>query len=357
MSSSTASEKHSTSANNRSHNQGSQNKGYTPAQVAAVNRVRKCRVSDYYAILDIEKPSSEGEIRKSYRKLALIMHPDKNCAPGADEAFKMVSKAFQVLSDADKKRIFDQTGADPDSRGAGGMGPSGFSGFSRAAGAGSPGMHFQGADISPEDLFNMFFGGAGHPAAGGGFGGGPNIRVHTFGGGGGGSPFTAFTNGGMPNRRGQQRPGAAGGPPEEFSLRNLTQLLPLLLLFGLPILMSLFGDTTGGYTNNLPTFKFNEKPPYVQQRTTPHHSIPYYVNPKEITNLNDRKLHQLDRRAEVSYIQGMRSRCYDEYEYKQQKIAESKGWFSTDEEAYNAAMNIPLASCELLDQLGVTYGR
>ncbi|KAA8909822.1 hypothetical protein TRICI_004355 [Trichomonascus ciferrii] len=353
--SSSSSEKHSTSASNRSHNQGRQDRGYTPAQVKAVERVRKCKVTDYYAILDIEKPSSEAEIRKSYRKLALIMHPDKNCAPGADEAFKMISKAFQVLSDGDKKRIYDQTGMDPDSRGGGG--PSGFSGFSRAGaggGGGGPGMHFQGADISPEDLFNMFFGGGGGPAGAqfSGFGGGPGIRVHTFGGG---SPF-AF---GGPNMRGARaQRGGAAPPQEEFSLRNLTQLLPLLLLFGLPILMSLFGDSTsGGYTNNLPTFKFHEKPPYVEQRTTPNHNIPYFVNPKETTNLNARKLNQLDRRAEVSYIQVMRSRCYDEYEYKQQKIADSKGWFSTDEEAYNAAINIPLASCEILDQLGVTYGR
>jgi DnaJ family protein B protein 12 len=86
--SSTSSERNSTSASNRSHNQGRQDREYTPAQQAAVNRVRKCKPTDYYGILDLESPSSDSEIRKAYRKLALIMHPDKNTAPGADEAFK-----------------------------------------------------------------------------------------------------------------------------------------------------------------------------------------------------------------------------------------------------------------------------
>lgn len=86
--SSTSSEANSTNARKRDHNQGRQDRAYTTAQAAAVERVRKCRVTDYYAVLDIESSSTETEIRKAYRKLALIMHPDKNGAPGADEAFK-----------------------------------------------------------------------------------------------------------------------------------------------------------------------------------------------------------------------------------------------------------------------------
>jgi DnaJ family protein B protein 12 len=86
--STTSAERSSTTSTHRTHNQGRQDRNYTPAQEAAVNRVRRCKHTDYYAILDIEAPSSDGEIRKAYRKLALIMHPDKNGAPGADEAFK-----------------------------------------------------------------------------------------------------------------------------------------------------------------------------------------------------------------------------------------------------------------------------
>lgn len=86
--SSTSSEPNKTKATNREHNQGRQDRAYTSAQASAVERVRKCKTADYYAILDIETTATESEIRKAYRKLALVMHPDKNGAPGADEAFK-----------------------------------------------------------------------------------------------------------------------------------------------------------------------------------------------------------------------------------------------------------------------------
>lgn len=66
----------------------------TPEQIEIVRRIRKTK--DYYEILGLTKICSDGEIRKAYRKLSLKVHPDKNNAPGAEEAFKAVSKAFQV---------------------------------------------------------------------------------------------------------------------------------------------------------------------------------------------------------------------------------------------------------------------
>lgn len=66
----------------------------TPEQIEIVRRIR--RTKDYYEILGLTKTCSEGEVRKAYRKLSLKVHPDKNSAPGAEEAFKSVSKAFQV---------------------------------------------------------------------------------------------------------------------------------------------------------------------------------------------------------------------------------------------------------------------
>jgi len=70
------------------HNQGNQSRPYTAEQKAAVDRVRKCQSTHYYAILDVEKEATADGIKKAYRRLALVMHPDKNGAPGADEAFK-----------------------------------------------------------------------------------------------------------------------------------------------------------------------------------------------------------------------------------------------------------------------------
>lgn len=76
------------SSKHREHNQGNQSRTYTAEQKSAVDRVRRCKATDYYDILDIEKTVTENEIKKAYRRLALVMHPDKNGAPGADEAFK-----------------------------------------------------------------------------------------------------------------------------------------------------------------------------------------------------------------------------------------------------------------------------
>lgn len=103
------------------------------------------------------------ERTQAYRKLSLLTHPDKNGYNGADEAFKMVSRAFQILSDPQKKNQYDQTGGDPDSRFQSQAQSSPFSGFASPR-AGGRGPMFE-EEISPEEMFRQFFGG--------GFGGGP----------------------------------------------------------------------------------------------------------------------------------------------------------------------------------------
>lgn len=73
------------------HDDGSSSRAFTVEQKAAVIRVRKCKATDFYDILGLEEvrtTCSDGEIKKAYRKLSLLTHPDKNGYPGADEAFK-----------------------------------------------------------------------------------------------------------------------------------------------------------------------------------------------------------------------------------------------------------------------------
>lgn len=78
-------------AKRQDHNQGNQDKKYTIEQKTAVIRVRKCSATAFYEILGLEKGSSDAEIKKAYRKLSLLTHPDKNGYDGADEAFKSES--------------------------------------------------------------------------------------------------------------------------------------------------------------------------------------------------------------------------------------------------------------------------
>jgi len=80
---------------------------------------------DPYAILGVERDADADTIKKAYRRLARQYHPDVNSDPGASERFKEVSHAYEVLSDPEKRRIFD-LGGDPFSGGGFGQGP-GFS--------------------------------------------------------------------------------------------------------------------------------------------------------------------------------------------------------------------------------------
>ena len=89
---------------------------------------------DYYEVLGVEKDASAEAIKKAYRKAAMKYHPDRN--PGnaeAEEKFKEVGEAYEVLSDADKKARYDQfgfAGVDPNyGAGQGGGYGSGFGGF------------------------------------------------------------------------------------------------------------------------------------------------------------------------------------------------------------------------------------
>ncbi len=98
---------------------------------------------DYYEVLGLTKSASKDDIKKAYRKLSKQYHPDLNKEPGADEKFKEIAEAYEVLSDDQKKARYDQFGhEDPNAGfGGGGFGGGGFGGF--------------------EDIFSSFFGGGG----------------------------------------------------------------------------------------------------------------------------------------------------------------------------------------------------
>lgn len=102
---------------------------------------------DYYKILGLSKSATDDEIKKAYRKLALKYHPDKNRSAGAEEKFKEIAEAYEVLSDAKKKDVYDKFGED---------GLKGRPGSARE-GAGGPTYTFHG---DPKATFAQFFGSA-----------------------------------------------------------------------------------------------------------------------------------------------------------------------------------------------------
>jgi len=106
---------------------------------------------DFYKILGIGKGASDDELKKAYRKLALKYHPDKNKDAGAEEKFKEIAEAYEILSDPTKKDTYDKYGEEGLKAGGGAGGPGGF---------GGAGPHFNYSNIDPHQTFRMFFRGA-----------------------------------------------------------------------------------------------------------------------------------------------------------------------------------------------------
>ncbi len=126
---------------------------------------------DFYEILGVSKTSSKEEIKSAYRKKALEFHPDRNKSADAETKFKEINEAYQVLSDQEKRKAYDQFGHsafDPSS----GFGSNPFTGgfrqgpftYSYNSSGGNPFAGFDfGEGNDPFEVFESFFGGGGNP--------------------------------------------------------------------------------------------------------------------------------------------------------------------------------------------------
>ncbi|KAB5582413.1 hypothetical protein GE09DRAFT_1049429 [Coniochaeta sp. 2T2.1] len=339
-------------ARNRDHNQGNQDRKYTVEQKAAVLRIRACQPTAFYEILAVEKKCSDADIKKAYRKQSLLTHPDKNGHEHADEAFKMVSRAFSVLGDKEKREKFDRYGTDPDSRfeSARQQNPfAGGGGFGRQAAAGGGGGGGWEDEISPEEMFARFFGGGGFggPFGGGAFDtgpqfvfnfGGPGVRVHQFGG-----------------ARPRRRPRDPNQPEPETSITStLMGLLPILLLFIFPLLSSIFGGDAPPATPNM-AFDFPQPPVYTAERTMPNLNVKYFVDPKDVADYSKYKLGQLDKTAEVNYVRKLKMQCDNEILHQRRLEQEAQGWIYQDPVKMEVARNLDMPACRRLQQLGIQF--
>src|ERR1700693_1925129 len=133
---------------------------------------------DYYETLGVSKTASEDEIRSAFRKLARKYHPDvAKDKKNAEEKFKQINEAYEVLSDPEKRKKYDQLGANWNQ-------PGGFQpppnwgaqqqpggGFSQWSGGDNGGIQFEFGGTGFSDFFEAFFGGGRGRSAFGGFGG------------------------------------------------------------------------------------------------------------------------------------------------------------------------------------------
>src|ERR671917_2957994 len=103
--------------------------------------------TDYFGVLGVSHDASDSDIKRAYRKMARDLHPDVNPDPAAKERFQEVTRAYEALTDPDKRRIVD-LGGDPFDTGGSGTGGFGSAGF---GGLG--------------DIMDAFFGGAAPPRA------------------------------------------------------------------------------------------------------------------------------------------------------------------------------------------------
>ena len=121
---------------------------------------------DYYELLGVGKSASAEDIKSAYRKSALKYHPDRNKEPDAEEKFKEINEAYEVLSNQQKRGAYDQYGHaafDPSSSPFGGHTQAGGQGpftYQWSSGGGSQGFDFDfGGFNNPMDIFEQFFGG------------------------------------------------------------------------------------------------------------------------------------------------------------------------------------------------------
>ncbi|KAK7166296.1 hypothetical protein R3I93_006158 [Phoxinus phoxinus] len=277
-------------------------KGFTKEQAEGVQRIKKCK--NYYEVLAIRKDANDEELKKAYRKLALKFHPDKNHAPGATEAFKKIGNAYAVLSNPEKKRQYDVCGGEEPSSTHGGFD------FHRG---------FE-SDITPEDLFNMFFGG--------GF---PSSNAQEFANDRTYSHHTDQTRAERTEERGE------GG----YSM--FIQLMPIVVLVLVSVLSQMMVST--------PPYSLYSRPSTGQtvKRQTENLHVDYFVTRDFKSEYKGSALLKIEKNVEEDYVSNVRNNCWKERQTKTDLLYAAKVY--RDERLQRKAELMTMENCKELDRL------
>ncbi|MGH0153734.1 UNVERIFIED_CONTAM: hypothetical protein FKN15_025556 [Acipenser sinensis] len=272
---------------------------------AAWSRIKKCK--NYYEVLGVTKEANEEELKKAYRKLALKFHPDKNHAPGATDAFKKIGNAYAVLSNSEKRKQYDLTGGEDTT-----CSPQGRGGFDFHRG-------FE-ADVTPEDLFNMFFGG-GFPS----------------------NSASTFTNG-----RARYSPQYQNQTRRERQEDRIWKHLTVIRMCqtvspDLPCYSMLLKESANAvYGNILATGQ-------TIKRQTENLVIDYYVSKDFRSEYKGTALQKIEKGVEEDYVSTIRNNCWKERQTKTDLLYAAKVY--RDERLRRKADMMTMDNCKELDRL------
>jgi len=277
---------------------------YSKEQLDEIRRIKNCK--DFYELLGVTKEADDTELKKRYRKLALQYHPDKNKTPGAGEAFKAIGNAFAVLSDVEKRKQYDLYGPEEHRAGRGRGGHGHHHDYTRG---------FE-ADVTAEELFNMFFGG-----------GIPNQNVYMRRNGG------RWTQAQRQQRARQEREDA---PTSSLVL----QLMPILLLIFMSMMSSWFVAD--------PLYSLQPSSKYSMVRRTGTLKVPYYVKPDFSTEYQG-SLYRLEAEVEEEYVRHLRNACLKERTYKENMMWRARSF--GDQQQLRKAQGLGTPSCQRLQEI------
>lgn len=277
----------------------------TAEQTDAVKRIKNCQ--DFYEMLGVPRTATETDLKKAYKKLALQFHPDKNKTPGASDAFKAIGKAFSVLSDAQKRKQYDNYGAE--SFEASGGAPSHRNTYRTY----NSHYSWNEEEFSADELFNLFFGGN------------PAHATHA-------------------RRRAQHQHHNRG---QDFTFTTSSNNYAVLFQL-MPILIIIFLSLISNFMVGEPVYNLQKTSKYNIKRTTNDHHVNYYVKPEFRVETRE-QFTRVERQVEEELHHELRQSCFREKSYKETAIWRARNY--GDERLLRKAHEYETPSCTRMNHV------